>query len=87
MGEQSVGFLELRTVLDGVGVEDWRVFEHGLDPFGILFQEYSVAIGIKRSPHHGIVAETKDEEITRRTFLEDIKGNGDLPEVLLRCDA
>lgn len=72
--------LELRPVLHGVSLECRGVFEDGLDPLGIFFEEYGSATWIERCPHERIMAETEDEEVAGSESLEYVEGDGDFSQ-------
>jgi len=58
-----------------------------LDPSGIFFEEQSGAFWVERGPHEGVMAEAKNEEIAGGKGLEDVEGDCDFGEGLLRDDS
>ncbi|KAL6983917.1 hypothetical protein U1Q18_017288, partial [Sarracenia purpurea var. burkii] len=55
-----------------------------LDPFGIFLEKEGGAAGVEGGPHKGIVAEAEDEEVAGGKRSEDVEGDTDLADGLLR---
>jgi len=62
-GEQRIGVAKLRTVMDGMSPQAWRVFQDRVDPLRILLQEHRGATRVERGPHEGVVAQPEDQEV------------------------